>query len=850
MSYSTKINSNQINVGWKTLQTFFDALGVRAYGNVGSDDLTVYSQENNPTAWRTNSDYNNYNPVINGTTYTIKNTSAGDPNYNVYDLIATAKAAGIPNAKIADALKASKVKVPEGYDKWDNNTVKSLNVSTTAGTAQIQEYLDKYYPNAGAYVSVIMNTNGNGYKTRVVYTHPTTGAKVYTDIDGIGSDALSEKKLSDLIGPTTNLGNALTTADTHYGQQSANTEENAKGQIAAGKGVLEALGYKLNEDGSATLVNSGIGTSVKTNHTLTPEQVKSLETALPSTTDLKAWNKGNELDIYNTIYNNLNQNSEDPKALGANTKAALDAIQGLSDIIAGNQVDTTQRSINNQQQQLLQQIRNDPALYEAITKQLRADNAAGTIAGQRAANAQQLAGQSDASYDETASKLYSQLFTGETAVADATRNNLFKERAGSLSTVQQGALNDLEAAARKQTSAESDALQRFADTYSTALDVDTSKYNNAIELQQSITSGNASTIVSDIEKTVKQQIAANDGLLKNISDKLNISKDYLQSALNGQADVTPALQAILGRLTAQVATSGATVVNPQLVDEAVQFANKHYDDFVASDAFKYYLSDEGMNALTTTKDINALLEEYGLTDVLTQEGIKSLYEGYAKEANTQSDKVFNAAQRAYIAAVTAGDTKTTEQLTKLAASAGVSKRNLYTASALANQFKQQFGLNNTGRQLATDFQNQQAANNSMLATAGKNAFENFTAIKGDGSDEYGKGTLSAIEGLIASAKQANKNIYSNIANQHMAATQGTNGKLGLNTSNVNSVIADNNRKTEVGAAISGLNTTAATNNITNQYVKDTTATDALAQIAQGNSTLNTLNTNKSKTKTK
>lgn len=821
-----KNDSNEIYISAPELDSFLTQLGVAPNSQTLGDVFT-----------------NNKTFKLNNNKYTIENIKF-DWNYpsglvyNLYDAVAVAKAANISDEKIAQALYNARLS-----DKNSVDVVIGLSAFATPASESAQNYISMYYPNAEARIETHLNKKGNGYTYKVVYTDPTTGATRYETLSGLdGNKALTPEELDKLLGTNSTVGAALLSAHS-FNTQNIIEKDNAQGQIDSGKSILEALGYTLNDDGSATLTDNSIGTSAKSNHTLTDAQVKSLETALPSTEDLKAWDKGNKLDIYKTLFKN--QDTTDPATIGKNATDALTLLQGLSDVITGNQLDTTQRNINNQRQALLKQIRNDPALYEAIVQQLRSDNVAGTIAGQRAANVQQIAAQADATYDEQAAELYKSLFTGETAAATSTRDSVFKDYVGSLNSVQQGSLNDLEAIVRKNTAAENSALSDFVNTYSTALDVDTSKYDNSVKLNQSITDGKASQIIHSIENTVRQQIANDDGMLTSLAEKLKLDKEYLQSALNGQADVTPALGEFINNVTNKVATGEATIVDPQLVGEAAQFANKHYDDFVNSDAFKYYLSNEGYNALTSKKDINTLLEKYGLTDILTQEGIKTLYEGYAKEANKQSDKIFNKAQRAYIAAVTAGDAKTTEQLTRLALTAGASKGNLYTASALANQFKQQFNSNDA-RQMATDFNNQLSADSSMLATAGKNAYDNYTAIKGDGSDEYGKGTLNAIQGILDTATQTNKSHYNTIGADHMAATQGTNGQLGLNTSNVGSVVTDNNRKTNVASAITGYNIDAAANKTANAYVKDTMATDALAQIAQGKTTIDNIN-NKKKT---
>lgn len=822
-----KGTSNIIHITDAQTNAFLDALGVSKTSYTGNDFFT-----------------HNKSFKLNDKVYKLENTgfdahdaSVDAYTYNLYDVIAMAKAAGVTNTDIAKAL--NKAGVYDHYDngdtrEWTDDTIKTMNINTTAASKQVQDYINTNYPGVDAYVSVILNKNGAGYTTRVFYKHPDMEDYQSFDLGDLGSDKLGKDTINEKLGASSEPGKVFSNL-VKYNTQQQTLKENAQAQIDSNTAILEALGYSVDpETGVATLVNNNIGNSVNTSHNLTDAQIASLSTVLPNTVDLKAWTAGKDVNLYDVVYNNLkHDNADNAKELNASTNKVLSEIKGLSDIINAAQLDTTQRNINNQQQQLLSQIKKDPALYEAIVKQLRTDSAAETIAGQRAANAQRTAEEVDATYDKAATDLYTGLFTGENAVADKTRDETFSNSVSGLNTVQQGALSELAQTIRRKASDSTSDLQTFADSYSTALDVDASKYDDAIKIAQSLSADNASKIVTDIEAAVKKQIADNDGALSAIAGKLDITKDALQSALNGEADVTPTIQAVIDNLVSQAKVNGGnggyvTVALP-LSEEAVQFDNKHYDDFVNSGAIEHYFSDDTKNALTTEyTSIDQLLKEYGLTDILSQEGIKALYKGYSEEANKQSDKVFNAAQRAYIAAITAGDVKTADQLVKLATTASSSKSNLYATSAFANQLKQQFGLNNTGRQLATDYHNQQAANASATAKNTQSAIDAYTVLAGNGADSYDKTTLNAIINLWNNAALKNQGIYSSIANKHMNTTQ-----TGLNTSNTNSVVADNNRKTDVSSAVTGLNVTGAVNNITNSYTKDTLATEALASLAQG-----------------
>lgn len=225
--------------------------------------------------------------------------------------------------------------------------------------------------------------------------------------------------------------------------------------------------------------------------------------------------------------------------------------------------------------------------------------------------------------------------------------------------------------------------------------------------------------------------------------------------------------------------------------------------------------------MTKQKTIDELLEEYEL-DMLTEEGMRALYEGYAEDANKESDKVFNAAQRAYIAAVTAGDAKTTEQLVKLANNAGASKKNLFATSALTNQFKQQAGLNNTGRQLATDYQNQQAANLAAIAKSGLDANTALTGYLGNGADSYDAGTVYGAFNTFAQNAADNRKNYSGIGSAISNTTQGINSTLtGID-------IGNRKRFSDVSSSITFDNARAGANNATNSGTRKTFTTEAKA----------------------
>jgi hypothetical protein len=275
-------------------------------------------------------------------------------------------------------------------------------------------------------------------------------------------------------------------------------------------------------------------------------------------------------------------------------------------------------------------------------------------------------------------------------------------------------------------------------------------------------------------------------------------------------------------------SGGYKVVNAPDVKETKKHDDKQYNDFVSQD-FSKWLADDTIDSLTKQKTLEALMNEYDL-DMLTEDELKKYYEGYAKSANDQSDKVFNQAQRAYIAAVTAGDAKTTEQLVKLATNASTSKKNLYATSALSNQFKQQLGMGNSGRQLATDAQNQAAANLAAVAQAGLDSNRALTGYLGNGSDSYEQGTLYGAHNTFNQNSADARKHYSGLGIDISNITQGIN--------RVNSQLDMSNRKryADTASSITMDNARAGANNASNSGTRNVLGTKAGAMVEQGKST--------------
>jgi hypothetical protein len=825
MSYSTEINSNKVDVPYLSVDTFIKHIGGTVV-DAGAEKITGpnngrYSPLDYERGYMLRG-ANNYDVRINGKDFKIKNTESNKPYYNTYDLIAAATAAGVSADKIRDGLAAAKITPPKTLTNskgWTTTLVQQANTKTIPAASSLQTYLNQMYPGAGLRVVVNLKKDGSGYETQVLYTN-AEGRQERFDADGFNT--------FDNVPTSEDLNNAFGVNTTYYSKfkQHSASAIAAQNQINTGYAALDALGYKVDENGNV-ISTGNLGSQLNTSNDLTAQEWASIIADLPDTADLKAWNQSKDANIFNNIFKNTPNTKPDLAE-----RKSLQDLQDLTSVVTKEQQDTTQRNIDSQRLQLLRQIKNDPELYNAITQQLRADNAAGTIAGQRAANAQQLATQADADYDKAASDLYSSLFTGENAAVDATRNNILTERTGTLDQYVTGQLNNLIEAA-KQGQINSEDLVTFADALSLqngALGVDVTNFGNKVTNAATDADATAQKYADRLTGQSTVGAAQEDAKVKAVMDRLGISQDYLQTAANGGADVSAALNTIMKNFNTGSLGGGYKTVTAPDIKEAELFDNKQYDDFINSGAIDKWLSDETIKAFTEDKSLQQLLNEYGLGDTLTEAGLSALYKGYAEEANKESDKVFNQAQRAYIAAVTAGDTKTTEQLSKLAANAGSSKGNLLASSALANQYKQQLGMNNTGRQLATDYQNQASQNLAAVAKAGLDANKALTKYLGNGTDNYESGTVYGALNTIKGTAASNRGIYGNIGSDIMSATKNLN--TDVNRHNVN----NNTRATNLASHYTLGNASNAANNVKNKGTAGTIATNALAMIAQGKAT--------------
>lgn len=798
--------------------------------------------------------YYNLSFKVKGTKYTLKNSRLGDgqnpnvPLYNLYDLIAMAKAAGVTNTKIAEALQKAGISNPNAVRQrpvWQNTDVATLNRTMTDSAEKIQNWLDDNYSDFNARVSVISNQAGDGYIYRIVYDDPKTGDELVYKLDAPSNDVnydnteLTSKVFSDTLSPVANaLAQSRSYADNNTANNKANTtvEDNLDANTTAQQGLANTLSTILKgptqaeidkANGASQALAGPVGSTATTNRTITASDIAAVKAALPGTNDLTAWNLINQYGVHNVVSGNI------PKdAAQLIERQDLDALQKIAGEIDKENQDTTLRNVDQQRKQLLQQIQRDPELYKAITEQFRSDASANVIAGQRTSRVANVVKEKNLEYKSAADELYNSLTSGENNVAANTRQSVMGNSTNALDAFIKGQLNNMNKAGMdKQTQATD--VETAVNALKAMLGVEETKYSDAAAVAQAEADANAEKLINKATRETNDQITADDTALETIANIYGIGKDYLKAAVNGDANVADAVGTIISAIkNIETSKPTYTTVEAPEAEEAVKLNNGEYDRLqtllTGDSGYANILNN--MDELTKTPTLQSLLKDYGLDTLLNERDMKEKYEEYAKNANQQSDRVFNEAQRAYIAAITAGDSKTAASLEKLAQNAGASKRNLYAAFALANQYQQQTNALNTGSRLNTDVLNQRSANASAIAQAKLAANQALTNYIGNGTNGYDSGTLYGAAKLFDNAAAQNRYNLASLGNQQMTTTQG------LNTTNTNVAIGNNNRLDKLASSYTANNATAAINNKKNEGTRETLIAEVEALRKQAEQT--------------
>ena len=735
---------------------------------------------------------------------------------NTEDVIAALRSKGISTNDIVKSFNKYNIYLrddtPEAGDNsitlWSDNPNNSADIVNTIKQYNTQNAPEQYRyivnkinaqnPDANAYVYKLLKSDGTSYYT-IRYTNTKGESVPYTFKDtGAEFEKLTNQGDLDAWYNSSGLGSSFK-ADV----ENQNKINAAQGSFNLSKAALAAL-------------QSGVGSGANAYQGMSAADRDAVTAKLPGTSGLTAYNKLNGVDIVPNITGNQSIS-------GTIQRRALAELMGLGDQVLDENDDVRHRNIRTQQAALLQQIRQDPELYNALVQRFRADSAAGVTAGQRAANAGAVVNESKAGYTEAAQGLYDNLFKPDGEIAK-TRDEALSTQQAVLDQYITGQLNNAHKDAMDAVTQSTD-LKTAVDALSEVFGVDVSKYANDILESSAAADTKASDILARIAGNSQTTLANQDAALQQILNTYNLGNNLASTGASGSTDVSAALDVIMKALQNPASTgAGFKTVSTPDYEKAKQFDNQQYNDVLNSE-YMDYLDPEVIKRMGSSKSLDNILSEYGL-DMLSEEGLKTLYTQYAEDANKRSDQVFNAAQRAYIAAITAGDVKTSEQLTRLAQSASGARSNLYAAEALANQFRQQRTNANTGLQMATDVQNQRSANANAVNKAALQANSALSGYLGTGADGYDKSTLYAIGSLWDQAAATNRQNYGTLSNSIMQGVQS------MNTQNVQNSVNNANRLAQLAAGITSANAAAAANNAANSASRNSAITQAKASKTQ------------------
>lgn len=740
-------------------------------------------------------------------TASLGNATDSVTNTTLSDIIATARGRGISTANILNALQSvnrTKVTDSNGNALTVEAIRKFNNAELPKNYQTILNKINNQYPNAKAYGYKVIDDDGNvSYSIR--YRNSSGESVAYSFKDIAGFSKLNDSDLN-------NWYNSSTLKQRLEGITFLNNQINAaQGSLALSNAALAAL-------------QGNVGSGANAYQDMSAADKAAVTAKLPGTDGLTAYNKLNGVDIVPNITGNQDIS-------GTIQRRALAELLGLGDQVLDENDDARQRNIRTQQAALLQQIQQDPELYNALVQRFRADSAAGVTAGQRAANAGDVVNQSQAGYTEAAQNLYDSLFKPDGEIAK-TRDEALSTQQAALDQYITGQLNN----ARKDAvdaGTQATDLRTAIDALSEVFGVDVSKYANDILESSAATDTKASDILARIAGNSQTALANQDAALQQILNTYNLGNNLASTGASGSTDVSAALGVIMQALQNPASTgAGFKTVSTPDYEKAKQFNNQQYND-VLNSTYMDYLDPDVIKRMGSSKSLDDILSEYGL-DMLSEEGLKTLYTQYAEDANKRSDQVFNAAQRAYIAAITAGDAKTSEQLTRLAQNTSGARSNLYAAEALANQFKQQRSNANIGLQMATDVQNQMSANANAVNKAALQANSALSNYLGTGADGYDKSTLYAIGSLWDQAAATNRQNYGTLSNSIMQGVQN------MNTQNVQNSVNNANRLAQLAAGITSANAAAAANNAANTASRNAAITQAKASKTQAEQDLEKL----------
>lgn len=820
MSYSTKINNNITNISAEQALDALYYMGLVAQGEtlsvsgstgtvapykatykpgiVGAEDSVYLLNDFTRNGW---------NIVVKdkttGADYQIKNTKGTKETYNLYDIIAAGVSAGQDYQTIADALNDAGIK-NNGVYKWNPETIQARNTDTSVQSQKIKTYLrDNGFANTD--IVTKLNPNGKGYTYSIRYTDDH-GQTQYADIAAPSKDNYSDEELSAIFANTQPAGQAARYVN-------GDATASATGVTAAQQQTNLTDIKNAASNFITQYQNSNVGSTANANRTITPEQYAKLKVALPNYSDQQLNKMITESPWITELLPALTGEFSD-EMKGASLAEFLGDANNKNTIVS----DVADTKIAAEQLKRLSNIAHDTGLLTALRDARNADATAGTIAGARAANAQQVAAEVNAKYGEEAAALLEALAT----LPEEERNSIYSNLTEGLS----GYIDQQVGEARAQAGVRNTNIADIAsglNVLRAAQDAQLAQAGRDVNEEISRSSDYLTETIQRLASETDAAIAADDAAL---STMLKNAKGTMDAASYTQlvADVQKILD-----LKAESGKNFGTgaAVNPNYINvDEDKIDETLLRTVLNSPATQHLLSDNTFDYATNNKTREDLMREFGVGFLTSLEGTDStpgvydVYDGFAESANKAADRTFNQAQRAYLASIAAGDAKTAEQLTKLAQTAGASKRNLHGAAAFAGMFNQQRNNANVGNTIASNYKLHKAANDMLSQTARENARTTYDTQK---SVVPNTNTFGGVAELYNQGSSEGKKAY---GSTFVSGMQGqTNWNDTVSTGNR----ATNNNLANFGSRLQALNTQAATHNTTNDATKKQTLYDVSVQ---------------------
>ena len=517
-------------------------------------------------------------------------------------------------------------------------------------------------------------------------------------------------------------------------------------------------------------------TTAKQNYNLTKEDYENIKVALP--------------DLSTQQITSLIKNSGWAQNIldGVDTELGNDTIQGLAledymsyaDDANEAQGDIAKSKIQKQRDALLTQIKNDPELYKNIMTQFHKDTNEGVVTGKRAANVKDVAGEANKSYTEAADTLYSEL----SKLPEEQRTAVYENLLGGLSGYTSQQIN----AMNNQANADANAITNLISVLKLAdQGIQSENAMAARALQDAIdrSTNYANLKGAEYEAKGNSSSAGSDAKLQTLLNATDTIAGIQSTnkANEGKEGYKPIpISAVT--LTAPNYGSG-TIVKPELLNPEDYYISEELYQRLIDNGLGDYLTQEAFDKYTTAPTQEELAKQYGLEYLLSPSATQDIITGYATDANEQSNRAFNDAQRAYISALAAGDVKTANQLTKMAQTAGASKQNVYGSAALAGSFAQQQKNAAVGNNLQQDYITQRANNNLQIANAKRQGAELWNSWVGSGADN--ENSFNRAYNKFGSNAAQSRDAYTGLYTRGMQSESNFNDLIsqGVRTTNTN-----------------------------------------------------------------